>query len=78
MISGVPRLGFGILRGREVGGFEGGDISSDGGLTLPGEVEAKTGLSAGPVAAHPCTHKPAISTTNRPLIRDGESWARDG
>jgi len=39
-------------RGRRmvVAGFDGGAIRRDGGVLLPREVEAKTGLLAGPVA----------------------------
>ena len=48
MVQSVPRLELGILRGRQViGGFDGGDISSDGGVLLLAEAERRTGLIAG-------------------------------
>ncbi len=35
MVQTVPQLAFGILHGKQVvGGFDGGDISSDGGVLL--------------------------------------------
>ena len=47
MIQTVPQLEFGILRGKQVlGGFDGGDISSDGGVLLLAEAERRTGLIA--------------------------------
>ena len=42
MVQSVPPLGFGILPGKQVvGGFEGGDISSDGGVLLLAEAERR-------------------------------------
>ena len=52
MVHSVPQLGLGILRGRQVvGGFDGGDISSDGGVMLLGEAERRTGIIAALAAA---------------------------
>jgi hypothetical protein len=47
MVQTVPQLEFGILRGKQVvGGFDGGDISSDGGVLLLAAAERRTGLIA--------------------------------
>ena len=47
MVQTVPQLECGILRGKQVvGGFDGGDISSDGGVLLLAEAERRTGLIA--------------------------------
>jgi len=52
MVQSVPQLGFGILRGRQVvGGFDGGDISSDGGVLLVAEAERRSGIVAALAAA---------------------------
>ena len=45
MAHSVRRVGLGILGGREVvGGFDGGDISSDGGVMLLAEAERQVGV----------------------------------
>lgn len=45
MVQSVPQLGFGNLGGKEaIGDFDGGDISSDGGVMLLAEAENKLGL----------------------------------
>ncbi|MGI5817304.1 MAG: transposase [Armatimonadota bacterium] len=45
MVQTVPRFEPGILSGREIiGSFDGGDISSDGGVILVAEAERKLGL----------------------------------
>ncbi len=52
MVQTVPQLAFGILHGKQVvGGFDGGDISSDGGVLLLAEAERRTGLIARLAAA---------------------------
>ncbi len=45
MVHSVPQLGLGILGGKQVvGGFDGGDISSDGGVMLPSAAEEQVGV----------------------------------
>ena len=45
MVHSVPQLELGILRGRQVmGSFDGGDISSDGGVLLLPEAEQRLGV----------------------------------
>ncbi|HHX45943.1 MAG TPA: IS1380 family transposase, partial [Brevibacterium sp.] len=45
MVHSVRGLELGILHGREVvGGFDGGDMSSDGGVMLVAEAERKLGV----------------------------------
>ncbi len=52
MVQSVPQLEFGVLRGRQVvGGFDGGDISSDGGVLLLAEAERRTGIVGALAAA---------------------------
>jgi hypothetical protein len=47
MVQTVPQLAFGILRGKQViGSFNGGDISSDGGVLLLAEAERRTRIIA--------------------------------
>lgn len=52
MVQSVPRVELGILRGRQViGGFDGGDISSDGGVLLLAEAERRSGIITALAAA---------------------------
>jgi hypothetical protein len=45
MVHSVPRIELGILGGRQVvGGFDGGDISSDGGVILLAKAEDQVGV----------------------------------